>query len=142
MEKHREPDTWLVVDRLRREFPHVRIVLPKVEPGDQLVHLEFEGLHQLKKNKWGISEPQQGTKIDPKQIDLVIVPLLAANRHGHRLGYGKGFYDRFLSDTRPDCLKIGYSLLDLYVGELPQDVWDAKLTHVITATEVLSTRVG
>lgn len=138
IEHQREPDTWQVVDRWRREFPHLRIVLPKVQAGGTLVHVEFEGLHQLKKNPWGISEPVQGTELAPAKLDFVVVPVLAADRHGTRLGYGKGFYDRFLAAVNPACKKVGYSLLDVYADELPRDAWDVPLTHVITPTAVLS----
>lgn len=133
IDRANEPDTWMVLGRLRREYPHVRIVLPKLLPAaGRLTHLEFEGLHQLQHNAWGIPEPQQGNEIDPARIDLVLVPLLAADRTGNRLGYGKGFYDRFLPDTRPDCLRIGYSLLELADGLIPADPWDVRLTHAIT----------
>jgi 5-formyltetrahydrofolate cyclo-ligase len=142
IERQREPDTWLVMDRLRREFPHVRIALPKMLPGGLLVHVEFEGLHQLRTNKWGIPEPQQGTELNPQLMDMVVVPLLAADRNGHRLGYGKGFYDRFLAEVKPKCVTVGYSLLEVYQGELPHDGWDVPLSHVITATEVVSTAAG
>ena len=51
----REPDTWLIIDRIRREFPHIRLSIPKVNPdSNQLENFFFEGLHQLKENNWGI----------------------------------------------------------------------------------------
>lgn len=138
MEQRNEPDTWLVMDRWRREFPHLRIVLPKMQADGALVHLEFEGLHQLKRNAWGIPEPAQGTELAPAKLDFVLVPLLAADRHGNRLGYGKGFYDRFLSAVNPACKKVGYSLLDLCADELPHDAWDVPLTHVVCTTETFT----
>ena len=49
----------------------------------------FEGAHQLEKTKWGMVEPKQGTKAEAKDIDMVIVPLLAIDKQGHRIGYGK-----------------------------------------------------
>lgn len=58
-------------------------------------------------NEWGIPEPAEGNEISEQEIDLIIVPLLYADKQGNRIGYGKGFYDRFLAKCRPDALKIG-----------------------------------
>lgn len=108
IEKRNEPNTWLLIDRLRREFPTVRISIPKVN--GTMENFYFEGLHQLENNAWGIPEPKQGIPTPTEKIDLVLVPLLAFDRIGHRVGYGKGYYDRFLSGCRVDCKKIGLSL--------------------------------
>jgi 5-formyltetrahydrofolate cyclo-ligase len=109
IEGRKEPDTWLIVDKIRREHPNVRLIVPRIDKG-QLSHFYFEGLHQIKPNMWGIPEPTQGVPVEPGEIDLVLVPLLAADQGGHRVGYGKGFYDRFLKDCRGDCVKVGLSM--------------------------------
>src|SRR5678810_1028428 len=56
IEGKREPDTWLLIDKIRREHPHVRLIVPRIDKG-QLSHFYFEGLHQVKPNTWGIPEP-------------------------------------------------------------------------------------
>lgn len=61
---------------------------------------------------WGITEPVGGAVVKPTDFDIVLIPLLAFDKNGHRVGYGKGFYDRYLVNCRPDCLKIGISLFD------------------------------
>lgn len=66
----------------------------------------------IKKNAWNIPEPVDGIVIDSQNIDVVFVPLLAFDQQGHRVGYGKGFYDTFLSECRPETIKIGLSLFD------------------------------
>lgn len=131
IEGKREPDTWPIIERIRREFPHIRISLPKMK-GDELENIYFEGLHQLKKNKWGILEPEQGVPTPTEKIDMVIVPLLAFDKKGHRVGYGKGFYDRFLNECRIRCQRIGISFFQ--TAELIEDVDanDIALTHCIT----------
>ena len=63
-------------------------------------------------NKWGIPEPQDGIEVSPAQIEVVFVPLLAFDIRGHRIGYGKGFYDRFLSSCSMDTIKIGLSFFE------------------------------
>jgi 5-formyltetrahydrofolate cyclo-ligase len=126
----REPDTWPILDRLKRESPHIRIVVPKMA-GNELEHYYYEGLHQLDQNQYGIFEPTHGTTTDLSRIDVVIVPLLIADKEGHRLGYGRGYYDRFLSQCNPNCKKIGLSLFNLE-DKVPADDWDVKLDLIIT----------
>ena len=108
--KH-EPDTWIMIDRIRKDFPHIRLVIPKVK-GDEMENILFENNHQLENTKWGMIEPKQGLNIEPKDLDMVIVPLLAVDKQGHRIGYGKGYYDRFLKLCRPNCIKIGVSYFE------------------------------
>jgi len=66
----------------------------------------------IKKNKWNIPEPVDGIEINTDKIEVVFVPLLAFDQQGHRIGYGKGFYDKFLSECRPETLKIGLSFFE------------------------------
>jgi 5-formyltetrahydrofolate cyclo-ligase len=110
IEKKNEPNTWLIIDRLQREFPNVHLSIPKVN-GD-INNFYFEGLHQLENNIWGIPEPKQGIPTPTEKIDLVLIPLLAFDKKGHRVGYGKGYYDRFLASCRTDCKKIGLSFFE------------------------------
>ena len=86
---------------------------------------------KIKTNEWGIPEPQNGLEIKAEQLDVIFIPLLAFDKNGNRLGYGKGFYDRFLSQCRPDALKIGLSYFKAE-PELPHTDQDIKLTHCIT----------
>jgi len=109
MARTREPDTWQLIDRIRREMPNIRLVVPRINSSGTLDHLYFEGLHQLKESKLGILEPAQGIPADVAKIDFVLIPLAAFDVEGNRVGYGKGYYDRFLKDCRPDCIKAGLS---------------------------------
>ena len=135
----KEVDTWLIIDRIRREFPNVRISIPKVNSQTGVFDsFYFEGLHQLATNEWGIQEPKQGIPTEPEKVDIVLIPLLAYDATGHRVGYGKGFYDKFLAACRPDCKKIGLSLFE--AGEKINDVndLDIKLDQCITPQTVIS----
>jgi 5-formyltetrahydrofolate cyclo-ligase len=136
IEGKREPDTWQIIDRIRREFPHIRIIIPRVKD-DELENTYFEGYHQLKKNKWGILEPEQGVPAPTEKIDMVLVPLLAFDKVGHRVGYGKGFYDKFLAECRIRCHRVGISLfqpIDM-IEDVGED--DITLTHCLTPSGVL-----
>lgn len=135
-EKH-EVDTWTILDRLRREYPHIRVVIPKMKDGNQLEHFYFEGMQQLKVNSWGIAEPQTGIPAEVQKIDLVIVPLVVCDRLGNRVGYGKGFYDSFLRDCRSDCQKIGISFFEPVDQIDDVDSWDVKLDLCITPKGIL-----
>ncbi len=66
----------------------------------------------IKKNSWNIPEPIDGIEVTTDKIDVVFVPLLAFDQKGHRVGYGKGFYDQFLSECKPGTLKIGLSFFE------------------------------
>jgi len=73
--------------------------------GEDLEFSGFEGFKSLRQNKWGIFEPV-GEKIDPSILDLIFVPALAANPDGYRIGYGKGFYDKFFAKYMLKAKKI------------------------------------
>lgn len=85
-------------------------------------------------NRHGIEEPNPETSqpIDIQDIDAVLVPLLAFDRQGQRVGYGGGYYDRFLSQCRPDTLKIGLSHFEPIEEIEDVDEWDVKLDLCIT----------
>ncbi|NJB82329.1 5-formyltetrahydrofolate cyclo-ligase [Wenyingzhuangia aestuarii] len=79
-------------------------------------------------NTYGIPEPTNGLPVPENRINVVFVPLLAFDVKGNRVGYGKGFYDDFLSKCNPDVLKIGLSfyeaeseITDAYEGDIPLD---------------------
>lgn len=133
IERNREVNTWLIIERLRRDFPQTKIAIPKINnQSAELEHYYFEGPEQLELNTWEIPEPVRGVPAPVEKIDAVLVPLLAFDRQGHRLGYGRGFYDRFLSGCRPDCVKIGLSLFDAEEKIHEIDETDVPLNIVVT----------
>jgi len=131
----KEIDTWLIIERLRKEHPHVKISIPKVE-GERLVNFYFQDRKQLSENQWKILEPVSGEKTLANEIDVVIVPLLAVDRKGNRVGYGKGFYDKFLAECRSDCKKIGLSFFEPAEELIPVEAFDKRLDLAVTPTEV------
>lgn len=100
--------------------------------GDQLINYFLEDGNQIKENQWNIPEPQFGEITAAEKIDLVIVPLLAFDLKGNRVGYGKGYYDRFLKQCRPDCKKVGLSFFEPVQKIIDVDDYDVKLTQCIT----------
>lgn len=110
LEKFNEIDTLPIFQRVWSDHRHIITLVPRIEPdGQSLSHLHFAADTELVHNAWEIREPAHGKRVEPDRIDMVLAPLLAFDAHGHRAGYGKGFYDRFLARCRPDCVKIGLS---------------------------------
>lgn len=137
--ERKEVDTWLIIDRIKREFPHIRISIPKVNTQTGVFDsFYFEGLHQLATNEWGIQEPKQGIPTEPEKIDLVLIPLLAYDKKGNRVGYGKGFYDKFLATCRPDCKKIGLSLFEAEEKITDVSDLDIKMNQCITPAAIVN----
>ena len=113
--KNNEPDTWPIIRHVWGEGLATRLAAPVVQPdGISLKHYELTSATPLLTNRWGIAEPaaSPATEVAPAQLDAVLVPLLACDRAGQRVGYGGGFYDRFLAECRPDARFIGLNILD------------------------------
>ena len=96
-----------------------------------LKHFLFNRKTKLKVNSYGIPEPINGIEIDPKKIDLVFVPLLISDKKKYRVGYGKGFYDRFLAECRTDVKTIGLNFFKPIDQIEDTDEFDIPLDQVI-----------
>lgn len=85
---------------------------------------------------YGIPEPQNGLEVPVDKIDVVFVPLLAYDKNGNRVGYGKGFYDIFLAKCKPQTVKIGLSFFE--PEESISDVFegDVRLDYCVTPDKV------
>ena len=113
--RQNEVNTWAIIHRFWREYPMVRIATSITNlASSQLTHYLLTPETKLVENRWGIPEPQpdEHFRVDNSQIDTVLIPLLVFDRRGHRVGYGKGYYDRFLANDVPHSRKIGLSLFD------------------------------
>ena len=132
-----EIDTWLIINRMNRDFPFCKIVVPKILSDGQLAHYQLNKSHLIA-NKWGVLEPDSSkdTPIDCSKIDLVLVPLLAFDKAGNRVGYGKGFYDEFLKHCRPDCLKVGLSFFEPVDAIEGVSATDMPLDYCVTPNRI------
>ena len=101
-----------------------------------LTHFLLTDNTKIKKNEYNIPEPVDGIEVPTSKIEVVFVPLLAFDKTGNRVGYGKGFYDKFLSQCRPKTIKIGLSFFE--AEDLITDVFenDVKLDYCVTTKEV------
>ncbi len=104
--------------------------LPRV-CGENLMICPFKSGDELKKSDFNVCEPCT-EPINPKKLDLVIVPALMADTEGYRLGYGGGFYDRFL-EKYSSIKTILPIAKELYVEKLPHNIYDKKVDEIIVA---------
>lgn len=128
-----EINTHLISDYLQCRLPALQMAYPVINRGNnhmQLIQTNEETL--FKKNAYGIQEPQGGTEVEPESIDIALVPLLLFDEQGHRVGYGKGFYDRLLTNCRADCLTVGLSYFDPIAKIADVDEFDVPLSIVVT----------
>jgi 5-formyltetrahydrofolate cyclo-ligase len=90
----------------------------------------------IKKNEYNIPEPVDGIEVPVTKIDVVFVPLLAFDKEGHRVGFGKGFYDQFLTQCKPETIKIGLSFFE--PENKIEDAYenDIKIDYCVTPTTI------
>ena len=115
----------------------IRVFVPKIVKG-RLISLEITKETPLIESAWGIKEPAGNEDCGVKDFDFIITPLLYTDHSGNRVGYGKGFYDRFFSEVNPNSVKLGVSFFP--PNENVDDVseFDVPLNYLVTPTEVLS----
>lgn len=135
IQRHNEINTYLILDKLIEL--NIRIGLPKtIIENNTIVHILYLSKEQLSINSYGIPEPMQGDLLNDKQFDIVLIPLLAFDNSGHRVGYGKGYYDRFLKNCSPQCLFIGLSTFNETVMIDDLNSHDIPLDFVITPSKI------
>ncbi len=112
-------------------------MIPRVDfEKDRLESIEFNSDTKLTFNKWQIFESAETKTVEPQLIDIVLVPLLCFDKKGFRVGYGKGFYDKFLENCRKDCLKIGLSYFPPIEEISDTHPKDVMLDYCITPDEI------
>jgi 5-formyltetrahydrofolate cyclo-ligase len=103
---------------------------------DNLDTLEISNVPHFESDPWGIPVPVNVRLVDPDKIQMVLIPLLAYDRRGFRLGYGKGYYDKYLANLKRDVLKLGLSFFGP-VDFIPEESHDVPLDYCITPEGVL-----
>ncbi|HLF50780.1 MAG TPA: 5-formyltetrahydrofolate cyclo-ligase [Flavobacterium sp.] len=104
----------------------------------KMIHFLLTDNTKIRKNAYNIPEPVDGIEVPSNKIDVVFVPLLAFDKKGHRVGYGKGFYDILLSECKPDVIKIGLSFFES--EEIITDVFesDVQMNFCVTPDAIHS----
>ncbi|MXN91370.1 5-formyltetrahydrofolate cyclo-ligase [Flavobacterium sp. Sd200] len=101
-----------------------------------MVHYLLTDNTRLVISPYGIPEPVEGIEVPSNKMDVVFIPLLAFDTKGHRVGYGKGFYDRFLEECKPNVIKIGLSLFEAEENDIPYNDTDIALDYCITPKNI------
>ena len=133
-EKNKEVDTTYLLSVIQGKDKQA--VIPKVVSKETLAHFLLTDQTPLKVNRWGIPEPISGITVTPQQIEVVFVPLLALDKRGHRVGYGKGFYDRFLAQCSAQVIKVGLSFFEPISEIKDTDKFDIPLDYAVTPSAV------
>ncbi len=128
-----EPDADLLTQYLQKRYPLLTVAYPKIldEAGNMeaIVPAADSGMIA---GRWNIPEPERGEIMDPLRLELVLVPLLAFDLHGHRVGYGKGYYDRFLQRCSPSVIRLGVSFFEPVDRIEDTGYFDVPLSRCIT----------
>ena len=134
LEDQNEVDTTPILTLLQGKDKEV--VVPKIANAEQLQHFLLTDQTRFQKNALGIPEPVSGIEIEASKIDVVFVPLLAFDDKGHRVGYGKGYYDRFLATCRPNCIKVGLSFFEKEQDSFIIEPTDIPLDYCVTPEKI------
>lgn len=129
IERNKEPDMQVLFTELRNSGRTLVTSVTNFKEKSQK-HFYLKAETPLVNNHMGIPEPVDAEEADAKELDLILIPLLAADKRGNRIGYGGGYYDRLLKET--NATKVGLSLAPPMDEIVQAEEWDVALDKVIT----------
>lgn len=135
MNERREVDTHGLIKEQLAKGKEVVVPVTNFNDGT-FTNIKIPEFDVLKKNKWGVLEPEGGEHIAIDEIELVIVPMVGGDEQCNRIGYGKGFYDRFLKEV--SCPAIGLLFEQNIIPTVPVEDFDIPLDKIITEQRILS----
>ena len=138
-----EVDTFCLMSRALEAGK--RVVLPRVQVVGKRLHLHrVKSLeNNLESGPYGIKSPASGCpKVAPSDLDLMVLPGLAFDRQGFRLGFGGGYYDRLLESLNPEIITVGLAYEFQVVDEVPHEDHDQPVQYVATEGEVFRTQIA
>lgn len=130
-----EIDTETLAIRLLRTGKQVAVPVMSFE-NRSLSHFLVTEQTLWRTNRWGVTEPINGEPVNPDAFELIVVPMVAADVRCNRLGYGKGYYDTFLAETK--ALTVGLCFECCLFDDIPCEPHDVRLNHVITEQRFLT----
>lgn len=113
-----------------------QILLPYLE-SNKMHATKFNSIEALASTTYGPLEPNEKVPADPSTVEVVVVPGLAFDRNGFRLGYGRGFYDNYLSHLSGSATTIGFCFATQVAEEVPTEPHDVALDILVTDQEVI-----
>lgn len=134
MNERKEVNTLPLIKELIESDKKLAVPITNFENGT-LTHTYLKEYNDLRENKWGVMEPPKGRQANPEDLDLVIVPMAGGDLQKNRIGYGKGFYDRFLQQLK--CPSIGLLFERCLVDTVPAESFDVPLDKLITEEKII-----
>ncbi len=135
IEEQKEVNTDYILNILSGKDKNIVISKSDFKSG-LMSHFLLTDNTKIKKNSYNIPEPVDGIEILNDKIEVVFIPLLAFDTQGNRIGYGKGFYDRFLAECKPETIKIGLSFFEAETEITDVFESDVKLDYCVTPKQV------
>lgn len=136
IDENNEINTFIFTAYLQFRNPGLHIAYPKTNFSNDQMQAIIDRSDSFVRSEFNIYEPASGEEIAPQVLDIVLVPMLICDKHGNRIGYGKGFYDRFLKQCRPDCLKVGLSYFEPIEVITDANEFDVPLDLCITPQNI------
>jgi 5-formyltetrahydrofolate cyclo-ligase len=135
IEELKEVDTEFILQILAGKDKEIVIAKSDFETR-KMRHFLLTDNTKIKKNEYNIPEPMNGLEVHVSMIEVVFVPLLTFDKKGHRIGYGKGFYDQFLAECNPETIKIGLSFFE--AEDKIEDIFesDIPLNYCVTPSKI------
>lgn len=128
-----EPQTHLFSRYLQHLIPNLQVAYPKTDfTNHSMQAIAVDEDTEFRMNEFQIHEPVGDSIIPPQEIDLVFVPLLVCDANGYRVGYGKGFYDRYLQQCREEVIKISFSYFEPVANIDDKAEHDVPVNYCIT----------
>lgn len=135
--KNKEINTWPLLIRLNESGN--RVILSRTDfKTREMTHVWYSPELKFGNDAFGIPSPLNGERANFSEVELVFLPLLACDKRGNRIGYGKGYYDQLLKDSGNGLLKVGLSItppFDAFPFHEPHDI---RLDYLITYHETYS----
>ena len=130
---HNEVNTLPIAGYMKFRIPGLQLAYPRTYYQDvTMMAIAVDDETDFETNKQGIIEPVAGQVLSPDTLDMIFVPMLAYDKRGYRVGYGKGFYDRYLKLCRPDVVKVGFSYFEPEPVISDVNEFDIPLNFAIT----------
>lgn len=137
--QHNEFNTYLIIKAIRQHYPHITLVTSKSDfTTSEMQHYVLSPSTLLKENQWHIPEPVDGALFPETALNMVILPLLCFDQQGYRVGYGKGFYDRFIARCATHVMTVGLSFFPPIEQIEDSHPFDLKMNFCVMEDKVWS----
>ena len=129
-----EVNTWVIIEQLNKFFKEISIIVPKIK-NDILKNYYIDKNTTYKRDSYGILEPATAKPYTENHFDMIIVPLLACDNNGNRVGYGKGYYDHLLNNYSANHI-VGVSYFNPIYEIKDVNNYDVKLDYCVTPSKI------